>query len=124
MLKIPRKRAISRRKSAQLQNAPARESTSNYFATEEPLLARRAGIARKATGVARLGVRPFGNFERHELDPLATPTATNAMRQMGPQYQPDAPVLKLRYFFCIFPGEIDILKILAMCKTSPGVSPC
>jgi hypothetical protein len=33
-------------------------------------------------------------------------------------------VLKLRYFFCIFPGEIDILKILAMCKTSPGVSPC
>jgi hypothetical protein len=34
-------------------DAPARESTSNYFATEEPLLARRAGNARQTAVVAR-----------------------------------------------------------------------
>ena len=34
-------------------DAPARESTSNYFATEEPLLARRAGTERQSAVFAR-----------------------------------------------------------------------
>ena len=62
-----------------------------HFATEEPLLARRAGNARQAAVVARLGVHPFGIFERPEQAQLATPTNTNAKQQMGSKYQPDAP---------------------------------
>jgi hypothetical protein len=49
----------------------------------------RAGGARQAAVFARLGIRPFGMFEGHELDLLAS-TATNGMRLMGSQYQPDA----------------------------------
>ena len=41
---------------------------------------------------------PWTVRERSLGGTLATSTATNAMRQMGSQYQPDAPVLKLRYF--------------------------
>ena len=40
---------------------------------------------------------PWTVRERSLGGTLATSTATNAMRQMGSQYQPDAPVLKLRY---------------------------
>jgi hypothetical protein len=41
-------------RNAQLQSAPARESTSNYFTTEEPLLALRAANARQAAVVSTL----------------------------------------------------------------------
>jgi hypothetical protein len=72
---------------------------------------------------------PFAlNGKRDARDPSQYQPAAQARVQalrIGAAWFPSLARFEVAlFFFCIFPGEIDILKKLAMCKTSPWVSPC